>query len=157
MERGISALETVTAELGGNRSFPHRCQMRKSQAWAPPSPRPLNPAEQRARSRMPPLIEYGAQGTYVIISSQEGERHLVPDAREWVDWLATLSSFRFVGQAGRFTAYRDSRHGRPRRSWRAHRRIHQHNYKHSLGPTDQLTITRLVQVAALLQAHVDTL
>ena len=126
-------------------------------AWASPEPWPLNPAEQRARSRMPPLIEYGAQGTYVIISSLEGELHLEPDSPEWFDWLASLSSFRFVGQQGRFTAYRDSKHGRPTRSWRAYRCIHQQNYKHSVGVTDQLTITRLEQVAAIFQAHVDAL
>ena len=54
-------------------------------------------------------IEYGAQGTYVIITSREGELHLVPDSAEWFEWLATISSFRFVGQQGRFTAYRDTR------------------------------------------------
>jgi len=107
--------------------------------------------------RMPPLIEYSAQGTYVIVSSQEGELSLVPDSREWFDWLASLSSFRFVGKLGRFTAYRDSKHGSPSRSWRAHRRIHQHNYKHSLGVTDRLTLACLEQVAAKLQAHVDAL
>ena len=37
---------------------------------------------------MPPLIEYGAQGPYVIVSSQEGELHLVPDSAEWFEWLA---------------------------------------------------------------------
>src|SRR5215469_6071721 len=66
-------------------------------------PRPLHPVEQLARSRMPPLIEYSAPGSYVIISSQEGEVHLEPNSRAWFDWLATLSSFRFVGPTGRTT------------------------------------------------------
>jgi len=125
----------------------------------PPSTtaRRLHPAELRARSRVIPLIEYGAAGTYVVICPQEGALELVPDSAEWFEWFATLSSFRFVGQQGRFTAYRDSKHGRPTRSWRAHRWIHQQDYKHSLGVTDQLTITRLEQVAAILQAHVDAL
>jgi hypothetical protein len=60
--------------------------------------RPLHPAEQHARSRRPPLIEYCAPGSYVIISSQQGEVHLEPDSRAWFDWLATLSSFRFIGR-----------------------------------------------------------
>jgi hypothetical protein len=119
--------------------------------------RRLHPAELRARSRVIPLIEYGAADTYVVICPHEGALQLVPDSPEWFEWFATLSSFRFVGQQGRFTAYRDSKHGRPTRSWRAHRWIHQHNYKHSLGVTDQLTITRLEQGAAILQAHVDAL
>jgi hypothetical protein len=103
---------------------------------------------------MPALIEYGAQGTYVIISSQEGELHLVPDSTEWFEWLATISSFRFVGQQGRFTAYR---HDRLSRSWRAHRVIHQRQYKQTLGVTDQLTILRLEQVAAALQSDMASL
>jgi len=163
VERRISALETVTAELVAKPVFSASLPdaqvtgLGAEPAWASPEPWPLNPAEQRARSRMPPLIEYGAQGTYVIISSLEGELHLEPDSPEWFDWLASLSSFRFVGQQGRFTAYRDSKHGRPTRSWRAYRCIHQQNYKHSVGVTDQLTITRLEQVAAIFQAHVDAL
>jgi len=66
--------------------------------WSP------HPAEARARSRVLPLIEYGACGTYVIICPQEGELSLVPDTPEWFVWLASLSSFRFTGKYGRFTA-----------------------------------------------------
>jgi hypothetical protein len=116
--------------------------------------RPLHPAEQRARSRLIPLIEYGAGGQYVIICPELGELALTPDSAEWFAWLATLSSFRFVGQQGRFTAYR---HDRLSRSWGAHRRIHQHNYKQSLGITDQLTIHRLEQAAATIQSHLGSL
>ena len=112
-----------------------------------------HPAKKGTPSRVIPLIEYAADGTYVVISPELGELSLTPDSPEWFDWLATISSFRFVGQQGRFTAYRDSKQGRPTRSWRAHRRIHQQNYKHSLGVTDQLTIIRLEQVAAILQAE----
>jgi hypothetical protein len=123
------------------------------------SPRVHRPlaVEQRAPSRMPALIEYGAQGAYVIISSQEGELHLAPDSAEWFAWLASISSFRFVGQQGRFTAYRDTKQGHPTRSWRAYRTIHQHNYKCSLGVTDALTLACLEQAAATLQAHLPSL
>jgi len=58
-------------------------------------PQELHPAEQLARSRRPPLIEYCAPGIYVIISSQEGEVHLEPNSRAWFDWLATLSRVPF--------------------------------------------------------------
>ncbi len=118
------------------------------------SGRPLHPAEQRARSRLIPLIEYTASGQYVVICPELGELALLPDSPEWFAWLVTLSSFRFVGQQGRFTAYRRSRSSR---SWRAHRSIHQHHYKHTLGVTDQLTINRLEQAAAILQSHRDSL
>ena len=89
--------------------------------------RRLHPAELHARSRVLPLIEYGAAGTYVVICPQDGELLLIPDSPAWFDWLATLSSFRFVGKQGRFTAYRK---GRMSRRWSAYRTIHQHDYQH---------------------------
>jgi DNA-binding transcriptional MerR regulator len=157
VEQRITTLESLVQQLVGRQMLPD-LQARgagQESAVAPHQPRQLNPAEQRARSRMPPLIEYAATGLYVIVSSQEGELHLSPDSVEWFDWLATLSSFRFVGQAGRFTAYRDSDRQGPTRSWRAHRTIHQHRYQHCLGVTDRLTIVWLEQVAAKFQAYVD--
>ena len=159
-EHRLSALE---AQVQQQRDVPASAHEREAVGEAPlpeslsTTGRRLHPAELRARSRVIPLIEYGAAGTYVIICPHEGALELVPDLPEWFEWFATISSFRFVGQQGRFTAYRDSKHGRPSRSWRAHRWLHQHNYKHSLGVTDQLTITRLEQGAAILQAHVDAL
>jgi hypothetical protein len=159
-EHRLSALE---AQVQQQRDVPASSHEREALGEAPlpaslsTTGRRLHPAELRARSRVIPLIEYGAADTYVVICPHEGALALVPDSPEWFEWFATISSFRFVGQQGRFTAYRDSKHGRPSRSWRAHRWLHQHNYKHSLGVTDQLTITRLEQGAAILQAHVDAL
>ncbi|MFL5586601.1 MAG: hypothetical protein ACJ8DI_02955 [Ktedonobacteraceae bacterium] len=109
-----------------------------------------HPAELRARSRLIPLIEYGAAGTYVVICPQRGELHLTPDSPQWFDWLATLSSFRFVGQQGRLSACRKSRTSR---AWCAYRTIHQRNYRHYLGVTDHLTIACLEHGAATLQSH----
>ena len=97
---------------------------------------------------MPSLIEYAASGTYVIVNSQEGELSLVPDAPAWFEWLATRASFRFVGQSGRFTAYRESDRKGSTRSGTAHRSIHQQRYKYHTAVTDRLTIAWLEQVAA---------
>jgi len=113
-----------------------------------------HPAELRARSRVLPLIEYGAAGTYVVICPQDGELVLTPDSPAWFDWLATLASFRFVGKQGRFTAYRK---GRMSRRWSAYRTIHQHDYQHYLGTTDHLTIDCLEQMAAKLQSYMAAL
>lgn len=159
VESRIAALESCMQLLVGRHILPDLQEQGAEQesTCASPRERRLLPAEQRARSRMPALIEYGAQGTYVIISPQEGELHLVPDSAEWFEWLATISSFRFVGQQGRFTAYRDTKHRCPTRSWRAYRTIHQQNYKCSLGVTDGLTLACLEQAAATLQAHVPSL
>jgi hypothetical protein len=159
-ERRLSALE---AQLQPQRDVPACEHEREALGEVPPpenlsaTGRRLHPAELRARSRVIPLVEYGAAGTYVVIGPQEGALELVPDSPGWFEWFATVSSFRFVGQQGCFTAYRTSRPGRPSRSWRAHRWIHQHCYKHALGTTDHLTIDRLEQGAAILQAHMDSL
>jgi hypothetical protein len=113
--------------------------------------RSLHPAEQRARFLvLPPLIEYSTAGTYVVISSQEGEIPLVPDTFEW---FRTLSSFRFVGKEGCFGACRGYNR-RPTRMWHAHRTIHQHQYGRYLGLSEHLTIAHLEAMAATLQAYV---
>jgi hypothetical protein len=70
------------------------------------------------RSRLIPLIEYGARGRYVLICPEEGELHITPNSPEWFVWLASLSSFRFVGQEGRFSARRGYNQ-RPNRGWYA--------------------------------------
>jgi DNA-binding transcriptional MerR regulator len=130
-------------------------QVRKEFACPVPPPRPLHPADHLARSRRPPLIEYSSQGAYVIISWQEGEVHLEPDSRAWFDWLATLSSFRFVGSAGRFTAHRGYKQGQQTRFWSASRCVRRHTYKHYLGMTESLTIANLEHIAARLQSDID--
>jgi hypothetical protein len=118
-------------------------------------PQALHPAEQLARSRRPPLIEYCASGIYVIISSQEGEVHLEPNSRAWFDWLATLSSFRFIGPVGRFTAHRGYKQGQQTHFWSASRCVRRHTYKHYLGVTESLTLASLEHIAARLQSDVD--
>ncbi len=125
-----------------------------------PSPRPerrLLPAEVRARSRVTALIEYGAQGQYVAVCPKLGVLSLVPDSPEWFDWLASLTSFRFLGPAGRFSACRASEKGQYTRCWAARRWVHGHDFWHYLGVTDRLTLASLEQAAAALQARVDAL
>ncbi len=148
LEQRITALEALLHQLVG-KPMPDPPPPVKQQAPACASHggRQLPPVEQLARSRMPPLIEYSQQGTYVIVSSQEGELHLVPNSAHWFDWLATISSFRFVGPSGRFTACRESKGGR---GWIAHRSVHQRCYKRYIGVTDRLTIASLEQTAATL-------
>src|SRR6266516_139219 len=110
----------------------------------------LPPARRRTRPLLP-LIEYGAHGTYVIICPHKGELSLMPDSPEWFAWLASVSSFRFVGKLGRFTACRVFHKG-PTHYWQANRVIHQRRYKPYLGVTERLTIDCLEQAAATLQS-----
>jgi hypothetical protein len=99
VEHRISTLESLLHQFL-ERQMPHPpvAEVRKEFACSVPPPRPLHPADHLARSRRPALIEYSAPGIYVIIV-KEGEGPLEPDSRAWFDWLATLSSFRFVGAA----------------------------------------------------------
>ncbi len=118
--------------------------------------RPL-PVEVRARSRVSALIEYGAGGEYVAVCPQQGVLALVPDSSAWFDWLARLSSFRFLGPAGRFSACRASEKGQYTRRWAARRVFHGHDVWHYLGVTDRLTLACPQEAAAALHARVDAL
>lgn len=158
VEQRLAALESL---LPQSPSYSMSAQPAPSteseQVLVPLAPRSLIAAEQVARSRMPPLIEYSGQGYYIIVSSREGELHLEPDSPTWFDWLATIPSFRFIGQSGRFSAYRTSDAGQYTRSWAARRWVHGHDFWHYLGVTDNLTLAFLEQAAASLQARVDAL
>ncbi len=115
-----------------------------------PSPRP---GSARGRRGVLPLIAYTATGSYVVICPTKGELPLLPDSAEWFDWLATLSSFRFLGQQGRLSTYRNPGDT----SWMAYRRIHGRRYNYGLGHTKLLTIAHLEQMAATLQSYVPSL
>lgn len=117
------------------------------------APRPLQPAEQLARSRILPRIEYGAEGLYVLICPKEGVLSFPVDSPEWFDWLASLASFRFLGSQGRFTSYREGQ----TRMWKAYRTFHSRAHRRYLGITDRLTIARLEHVAASLQSEMASL
>jgi hypothetical protein len=99
-----------------------------------------------------PLVEYATQGGYVIICPEHGLLTFEPDSPDWFTWLATRSSFRFVGHSGRFTAHREFTRV-PGCAWRAHRHIRNHTYNIRLGSTESLTIAALEQAAAELQSH----
>jgi len=104
------------------------------------------------RNRLIPLIEYGACGQYVLICPQEGELHLAPDSAEWFAWLKSLSSFRFVGKFGHFSARRGYNR-RPNRSWYAQRTIHQRYHSKYIGVSEDVTIDRLEHIAADVQLY----
>jgi hypothetical protein len=99
------------------------------------------------------LVEYGMQGTYVVISPEQGMLSFQPDSPEWFAWLETLPSFRFVGQHGRFTAFRGYQCS-PSTPWWAHRNIRNHSHKQRIGTTPSMTIASLELAATSLQALV---
>lgn len=128
--------------------------------FQPPTPSVSSP-QKTDREMLPPtkrgqpipLIEYSASGSYVLICPKEGELPITPDTPEWFAWLASLSSFRFVGPSGRLSARR-GRYPRSHRSWYAQRTIHQHSYSKYIGTSKHVTIARLEQIAAILQSYV---
>ncbi len=109
--------------------------------------------DRRKHPRVLPLVEYGVQGNYVVISPEEGLLSFEPDSPEWFAWLSTLPSFRFVGQQGRFTAFRGYQCS-PHTPWWAHRQIRNHSHKRRLGLTASVTIASLELAATSLQALV---
>jgi hypothetical protein len=107
-ERRLQALEALLPHPAAGASpspTPSSAQATKRQE-GPPHQRRLPPTHRRPRSRILPLIEYAASGRYVVICPTQGELLLEPDSPEWFAWLASLSSFRFVGKGGRFSAHR---------------------------------------------------
>src|SRR6266487_2507405 len=125
---------------------------------APPAAVRSRPAASRAPKPLPKpahvlaLVEYASEGHYVVICPKHGLLPFEPESPQWFAWLATLSSFRFVGQHGRLTAHREVERV-PRGAWRAHRNIRNHTSNLRLGSTEALTIAVLEQAAADLQAH----
>ena len=126
-------------------------------SFAPAVPRQLvlpalgcHPTEKQ--TPLVPLIEYGAEGRYVVVCPKQGELSITVDSPEWFAWLASLSSFRFIGRSGRFSARRGYNRG-PNRCWYAQRGIHQKNYSKYIGVSEHLTTERLEQVAASFQAY----
>jgi hypothetical protein len=115
------------------------------------APTPSASSDRRKHPHVLPLVEYGAQGKYVVISPELGRLSFEPDAPEWFAWLSTLPSFRFVGQQGRFTAFRGYQCSKST-PWWAHRQIRNHSHKRRLGLTAELSIESLELAAASLQA-----
>lgn len=151
----IVVLQQRLAELT---QLMHPVQVSASPSQEEPAAPGPPPATSSAAKQLPeparvlPLVEYGTHGGYVVICPKHGLLTLEPDTPQWFAWLATLSSFRFVGRAGRLTAHREVQR-LPRAAWRAHRQIRNHSYNVRLGSTESLTIAALEQAAADLQAH----
>jgi hypothetical protein len=152
--QALEALLQQPAAIASSSPLSTRAEGSKRQEEAAQAPG-LPPMHRRPRARVLPLIAYAASGHYVVICPSAGELSLVPDSPEWFAWLASLSSFQFVGKLGRFSAHRVFHTG-PTRYWQANRVIHQHRYKPYLGGTEHLTIDCLEQVAATLQSYADS-
>lgn len=151
-ERRLSTLEALLPQNAGT-ALPLQHLVPIVDRHPSPQERQLQPAELRARSRVIARVEYGTQGFYVLVCPQEGMLSFSTDSREWFDWLASLTSLRFIGPQGRFTAYREAH----TRSWKAHRSFHGRCHKRSLGTTDRLTIAHLEHIAAALQSDITSL
>ncbi len=110
----------------------------------------------RARSRVLPLIDYGADGRYVAICPTQGLLALVPDSPAWFAWLSSLTAFTFQGAQGRFSTTRKLRKGQRTQSWGAYRSLHGRSCTLYLGVTSHLTLARLEEMAATMHARLTT-
>ena len=88
------------------------------------------------------------------MNTQARQVDLVVGSKGGVDPFVLLFSVELHFQRSRVRAYRK---GRMSRRWSAYRTIHQHDYQHSLGTTDHLTIDCLEQMAAKLQSYMAAL
>ena len=126
----------------------------------PPAPRsaPADPSspQPRSRSRALPLIEYGADGSYMAICPTQGVLSLIPDSPEWFDWLASLTAFTFQGAQGRFSTTRKMRQGQRVQAWSAYRSLHGRSCTLYLGVTRHLTLAHLEEMATTIHARLTT-
>ena len=158
LEQQVTALTRLITQHQPEPAIPAASTTPAKSARRPP--KPASPAPRSRPAAKPPRkpvhviprVEYGEQGHYVVICPKQGLLPFEPETAEWFSWLATQSSFRFVGQCGRLTAHHEG--GRvPRGAWRAHRHLRNHSYTLRLAPTQELTLAVLEQAAAALQAY----
>jgi hypothetical protein len=135
---------------------PTASALARVQAPAPPVVSP-DDARTRARSRALPLIQVRADGSVVVISPSEGVLPLLPDSPAWFAWLASLTAFTFEGLQGRFSATRKFRQGQRIQSWNVHRSLHGRSCTLYLGLTPTLSLARLQEMAAAVQARLTAL
>ncbi len=154
LQQQVAALTQLLQQHACQPAIPAAPAQQPRTASRPPKPAPRS----RPTAKTPPKpvhviprVEYGREGRYVVICPKHGLLPLEPDTPEWFAWLATQSSFRFVGKAGHLTAHHEWRV--PRGAWRAHRQIRNHSYTLRLAPTQDLTVAMLEQAAEALQAH----
>ncbi|MBF6596520.1 MAG: hypothetical protein IVW51_19005 [Thermaceae bacterium] len=125
-----------------------------------PAPKPAatesSPTRPRSRSRALPLIEYGADGSYLAICPTQGVLSLTPDSPEWFDWLASLTAFTFQGANGRFSTTRKMRQGQRVQAWSAYRSLHGRSCTLYLGVTRHLTLAHLEEMATTIYARLTT-
>jgi transposase-like protein len=154
LQQQLAALKERLEQPPVTASQAHQGALRRghpSPAIAVAPSRPSAPPRPQPPAHVLPRVEYGSEGHYVVICPKHGLLPLAPDTPEWFAWLATQSSFRFVGKGGRLTAHHEWRV--PRGAWRAHRHIRNRSYTLRLALTQDLTIAVLEQAAAALQAH----
>jgi len=148
-EKSLESAQDKSSEFSQEKSLESSQDKSLDKEPALPSPS----IDRRKHPHVLPLVEYGAQGNYVMISPEQGLLEFSPDSPQWFAWLSTLPSFRFVGQHGRLTAFRGYQCS-PSTPWWAHRQIRNRSYKRRLGTTAFVTIESLELAAASLQALV---
>ena len=102
---------------------------------------------------MPKLADYKLdwynwRGTWEIHNPHKPSVAIEPDSKDWFEWLYSIPvSFHFKGKSGHFTARKEQR--RDETYWYAYLKAGS-LHKAYLGKTEELTQTRLEEVAARL-------
>lgn len=114
-------------------------------------PRPRSKAVPRSKVHVIPQVEWDQHGRYVVVDPKHGVLSVEPDSPAWFAWVKQQDSFRFVGQAGHFSAHHEWK--LPHGAWRAHRQIRGHSYNIRLALAQDLTIAVLEHAAQEMQHH----
>src|SRR5215472_14597590 len=92
-----------------------------------------------------------AQQAYVLsVGASTAQLAIEPETSAWFAWLDHVPSFAFAGQSGSATLRKERIHGDV--YWYAYRRTGERLTKKYVGKTSALTISRLEQMAGLLEA-----
>ncbi len=116
----------------------------------PPLTRGTIPAN---RPRSQALIQVRDDGSYVLITPDQGVLPIVPDSPEWFDWITSLRSFRFQGKNGSYGATRKVKKGHAVAAFHIHFSRHGRSCNLYLSFFPAITIARLEEMATAALAR----
>ncbi len=107
---------------------------------------------------MPKLTEqaityYNFIGHYDFHDGHHAGYEITPDGQAWFSIFETVSSIRFTGKSGHFTARKETRNNGKDAYWYAYRKEAGKLVKQYLGKTTELTALRLESVARSLKTR----
>lgn len=98
--------------------------------------------------RVPHRLHWSSEEQTYQIHNESTSRGLPAESDAWSGWLAAITSFSFLGRSGAYCTARREKMQRGDAYWYAYRSIRGKTVKRYIGKTDELTISRLEEIAA---------